>query len=114
MQTKKEVINYSLSLEFEDISLPPVKDILILGTRCPQGKVGVAKCFQLLSPDNFDLIEIDDEVAQAILVNKRILKRIPEKSIINLLRQKVFPYISNGEIIKVDININAAKQRPYC
>jgi len=105
MQTKKDLINYSVSLEFEDITLPPVKDIMILGSRCPQGKIGVAKCFQLMAPDNFDLIEVDDEVVQAILVNKRILKRISEENIINILRQNVFPYITNGEIVKVNINI---------
>ncbi|MDO9528538.1 MAG: hypothetical protein Q7J27_05175 [Syntrophales bacterium] len=96
---------YSLSLNFEDISLPPIKDILILGTKCSQGKFGVAKCFQLLSPDNFELIEIDDDIVQGLIINKRILKRIPVDHIIDILRREVFPYISAGDTVKVDINI---------
>jgi len=102
---KEKSRHYSLSLNFEDISLPPIKDILILGAKCPQGKIGVAKCFQLLAPDNFELIEIDHELVQGLIINKRILKRVPVDHIINILKREVFPYISEGDTVKVDINI---------
>ena len=55
-----EGARYSVSLNFEGIRLPPFEDILLLGTRCPQGKMGIAKCLDFLEPDSFELVDIDD------------------------------------------------------
>jgi len=34
-------IEYSVNLKFESIIIPPFKDILILGKKCPHGRIGV-------------------------------------------------------------------------
>jgi len=101
----KDELNFTVSLSFEEVSLPPFRDILILGKKCPQGKIGVAKCFNLLSPEGFEMLEIDDELVEAILVSKRILKRMPPKTIIDILKTRVFPRITRGEIVKVDFSV---------
>jgi len=100
-----EEMKFTISLSFEGISLPPFQDILILGKKCPQGKHGVMKCFNLLAPDGFEMVELDDETVEAVLLSKRILKRLPAEKIIDILRTRVFPRITRGEIIKVDFNI---------
>jgi len=96
---------YSVSLNFEGIKLPPFEDILLLGNRCPHGKIGIAKCLDLLEPDGFEMVDIDDETVQSVLVSKRILKRMPIEKIIGILKEKVFPFITHGEIIKVSFNV---------
>ena len=94
---------YKLSLSFENVSLPPFSDILILTQRSPYGKIGVLGSLDLLQPDNFEIIEVDDDdIVEALLVNKRILKRLPAEKVISILRENVFPYITRGEIVKVD------------
>ena len=100
-----EEMKFTLSISFEEISLPPFRDILILGKKCPQGKHGVVKCFNLLVPNGFEMIELDHEIVEAVLVSKKILKRLPSEKIIDILRTRVFPRITRGEIIKVDFNI---------
>ena len=102
---KENTIKYTVSIEFEDVSLPPFKDILILGRSCPHGKHGIAQCFNLLAPDGFELIDLEDEAVQAMLISKSLLKRIPAKKITEIIRNTVFPYISGGEIVKVDFRL---------
>ena len=97
--------NFSVGISFEALTLPPFQDILILGKKCPHGKQGTSKCFNLLSPDDFELVELDDEIVEAMLINKRILKRMPAEKIIEILKQKVFPFISSGETVKVDFKV---------
>lgn len=96
---------FSVQLSFEEIRLPPFDDILILGKKCPQGKVGVYKSFELLVPNEFETFEIEDEIVEAIFVNKRVLKKLNKDKIIEILREKVFPYISESEILKVDFKL---------
>ena len=96
---------FSVQLSFEEIRLPPFEDILILGKKCPQGKIGVYKSFELLVPNEFESFEVEDEAVEAVFVNKRVLKKLNKDQIIAILREKVFPYISESEILKVDFKL---------
>lgn len=96
---------YSIKLSFEEIRLPPFEDALILGKKCPQGKIGVSRSFELLIPNEFEMFEIKDDIVEAIFINKRILKKIDRNRIIEILRENVFPYVSESEIIKVNIEL---------
>lgn len=93
---------YSVQLSFEEIRLPPFEDILILGKKCPHGKLGVYKSFEFLVPNEFDVFEIDDVIVDAVFINKRVLKKMDKDRIIKILKDKVFPFISECEILKVD------------
>lgn len=96
---------FSVQLSFEDIRLPPFEDILILGKKCPQGKIGVYKSFELLVPNEFDAIEVDDDVVEAVFINKRVLKKISKEKVLSILMDKVFPYVSENEVLKVDFKL---------
>lgn len=96
---------FSISLSFEEVKLPPFQDILLLGKRCPHGKAGVSQCFNLLAPEAFEMVQIDDPTVEAMLVSKRILKRMPAENIVDILKEKVFPYITPGEVVRIDFNI---------
>lgn len=110
-QSKSEVVpeparKFSLQLSFEEIRLPPFEDILILGKKCPQGKIGVYKSFELLVPNEYDAVEVDDENVEAVFIHKRITKKLNNQDkIIQILRQRVFPFVSESEIIKVDFKL---------
>jgi hypothetical protein len=103
-----EATTYNVNLDFEIIKLPPVTDILILGRKVPQGKFGVLHSFELISPDVFSLIEIDkslSETVEAVIVNKSLLKKLPEATILEILSTHVFPFVSGGEAVRVNFNV---------
>lgn len=102
---KNDLRKFSVNLSFEEIRLPPFEDILVLGKKCPQGKIGVCKSFELLVPNEFELFEIDDAIIEAVFINKRVLKKIDKDKIIKILQEKVFPYVSESEVIKVDFKV---------
>lgn len=96
---------YSLNLSFEEIQLPPFEDILIIGKKCPQGKFGLYKSFELLVPNEFDVFEVDDSIVEAVFINRRILRKMDKDLVIKILSQRVFPYISELEILKVNFKV---------
>lgn len=105
---KKDIINYSISLAFENVSLPPFQDILILSHKCPHGMNGLSKCMQILSPDRFEVFNIDVGNVEAIIVSNQVLSRMPIEKIIELLSEKVFPFITEGEVVRVDFHIKVS------
>lgn len=98
--------NVKVSLSFEKTDLPPFKDILILGNKCPLGMNGVGQCLDLLVPDGFGRYEVEDEHVAAVLINRNITKRVSAEKILAILRNKVFPYVGGDEIIKVDFTVH--------
>ena len=98
-------IKYSVSLSFEEIKLPPFQEILVLGRNTPHGKNGISKSFELLIPNGFEIIEIDHENVECVFVNKRIIAKMPMDKVLKILNSKVFPYVSDSEIIKVDFKL---------
>lgn len=102
---EKETLKYAINLSFEEIKLPPFQEILVLGKNSPQGKIGLFQSFNLLLPDNFVSFDVEDEKVEAVFVNKRILAKISEEEIIDVLKAKVFPFISEGEVIKVEFKL---------
>ena len=98
-------LKYSIDLSFEEIKLPPFQEILILGKNSQHGKMGISKSFDMLVPNGFELVEVGHPSVEAVFVNKRILSKMPKEKIIDILDDKVFPFVSEGELLKVDFRI---------
>jgi hypothetical protein len=96
---------YSIQLSFEEIKLPPFDEILIIGKKCPQGKNGLYKSFEFLVPNEFDVFEVKHDVVEAVYINRRLLNKISKDKIIAILEDRVFPFISISEIVKVDFKL---------
>ena len=101
MQEKR----YKLDLRFQPIELPPFQDVLVLNKRCPHGIKGLSACIGLLSPDGYEFIELNDIAVEAIIVSKRLLKRIPLEKVKDILREHVFPYLNPTEMTRVDFSM---------
>ncbi|MEW6429173.1 MAG: hypothetical protein AB1568_14180 [Thermodesulfobacteriota bacterium] len=100
-------IEFDINLRFEAIKLPPVTDILVLGKRYPHGKNGILKAFQYIAPDEFQFVDLPEshQTVEAILVSRRISRRLPIARLVDILEQHVFPFISEEEAVKVDLSI---------
>jgi hypothetical protein len=96
---------YSIDLSFEEIKLPPFQDILILGKNSHHGKIGILKSFEMLAPNGFEVMEVVHDNVEAVFVNKRILNKIAKEAMLDILVDKVFPYASEGELLKVDFKV---------
>ncbi|OKS87274.1 hypothetical protein [Mucilaginibacter polytrichastri] len=103
-------MKYNIDLCFEQIKLPPFQDILILAKNSPQGKIGLSRSFELLLPNGFEMLDVEDELIDAVFVQKNILHKVSAEKVINILRQHVFPFISEGEIIRVDFKVSVSVQ----
>ena len=101
-------LKYTINLSFEEIKLPPFQDILVLAKNSPHGIIGITKSFELLAPNGFEIIKTEHEKVEAILINKRILAKISKERVLEILKEKVFNFITDGEILKVDFRVTVS------
>lgn len=99
---------YLVKLTFEEIKLPPFQEILILGTNCTQGKLGISKSCDLLLPNEFEMVGLKEGNVEAVLINKKILVKMSVEKVLKILREKVFPFVSEGELVKVDFRVSVS------
>lgn len=99
---------YLVKLTFEEIKLPPFQEILILGTNCTQGKIGISKSCDLLLPNEFEMVGLKEGNIEAVLINKKILVKMSVEKVLKILREKVFPFVSEGELVKVDFRVSVS------
>ncbi|WP_199118341.1 hypothetical protein [Pedobacter sp. ASV28] len=97
---------YTINLSFEEIKLPPFQDILVLAKNSVQGKIGLSKSFELLVPNGFVTIDINEANIETVFVNKHILTKITKEKVLHILEENVFPFISEGELVSVDFKVN--------
>jgi len=99
---------YNIRLDFEAIKIPPVTDILVLGSNYKHGKIGIFESFKYLVPEKYLFHDYDDENNNnvgTIVISKKILRRMGYEKIIQVLKENVFPYIDESEAINVNFNI---------
>lgn len=102
---KEPYLKYTVNLSFEEIKLPPFQDILVLGRNGNQGKMGLLKSFEMLVPNGFDLVEVQHPKVEAVFINKRILAKMPSARVLLILEDKVFDFVSEGELLKVNFRV---------
>lgn len=101
-------LTYTVNLEFQEVKLPPFRDVLVVAKNARQGKIGLAKSFELLIPNGFEVLEPEDDCVEVVFVHRNVLAKLNKERVLSILSKNVFPFISIGEIIKVDFNIHIA------
>lgn len=89
----------------EEVKFPPFEDILVIGKNGPYGKFGLFKSFEILVPNEFEIISVEDKNVETVLINKKLLKKLPQNELVGILKEHIFPHISESEVVKVDLNL---------
>ena len=99
---------YTIKLDFEAIKIPPVTDILVLGSDYRHGKLGIFESFKFLVPDEFEFYDYDNEKypnISSIAINKKLLKKINLKRIFKVLEDNVFSHVDEEEAININFSV---------
>lgn len=95
-----------ISAQVGEYTIPPLKDMLVLGRQAPIGCIAMRKAIELLVVTTYEHIEIEDDVISDILVRQHLLKRIPREGLIDFVLAHVKPLMSINEIMHVAIDVN--------
>lgn len=99
--SKKAEITMRLS-EFE---MPPMQDVLIVGKNAPIGPEAARRMVDILSPDQYEIIRVDDISVEAIVIRKSLLNILPKDKLVALIMEEGGKIANESMIIKAQINI---------
>lgn len=99
--TKKAEITMRLS-EFE---VPPMQDVLIVGKKAPIGPEAARRMVDILSPEQYEIIEIEHSIIEAIVIRKSLTTMMDKDKLIALILEEGGKVANEATIIKAHINI---------
>jgi hypothetical protein len=95
---------FLITAKVKEFSIPPITDGLIIGKDAAIGVSALQKALRLLIPEEFDHIEIQDEVINSILIRCSITRRLSEKRVVTFLLEQVKPLMVADEILQIQLD----------
>ena len=100
-QLRKAEITMRLS-EFE---MPPMQDVLIIGRKAPIGPEAARRMVDILSPEQYEIIQVEHPVIEAVVIRKSLTNLIEKDRLLSLILEEGGKAANDSTIIKAHINI---------
>lgn len=100
---------FLLQARIKEFAIPPITDGLVIGREASIGTVALQKALNLLVPDHFEHVTIDDEIVADMLIKSILLRRLTKDRtkdrLIKFLMEQVKPFMSQKDIIHVQLDL---------
>jgi len=94
-----------IAMELSTFEIPPSGDVLVLGKRCPIGPQAAKRMIDSAAPDQFDLIQIEDDIIEAILVKKFLFLRTEKEPLVKAIVEESRAIMGTDCMIRVKCEV---------
>lgn len=98
---RKADVNIRLS-EFE---IPPMQDVLLVGKRAPIGPEAIRRMVNALSPDQYEVIQLNHDIFEAAVLKKSLGKLLPEEKLLPIMLEEGARIATEKTVVKAQVNI---------
>jgi len=106
-RSRKAIVNMELST----FVIPPSGEVLVLGKRCAIGPQAAKKMLDTVAPDQFELVQPEDDLIDGILVRKHLFLRAGKDSLIKALLEESKAIMSDQCMITIKCDIAVGVRR---
>jgi len=112
MENEKGKLKKSrIEMELTTFAIPPSGDILILGKNCPIGPQAAKRMLDAVAPDQFELIQLEDETIEGILVKKYLFLRAEREPLIKAVVEEARAIMGTDCMIKIKCEVTVTVNR---
>ena len=94
-----------ITMRFSEFEMPPMQDVLIVGRKAPIGPEAAQRMVDILSPEQYEIIEVDHAVIEAVVLRKSLINMVSKDRLIALILEEGGKVANESTIIKAHINI---------
>ncbi len=105
MPASSNAPKFLVQARIKEFAIPPITDGLVIGREASIGTVALQKALNLLVPDHFEHITIDDEVLADVLIKSILLRRLTKDRLVKFLIDQIKPFMSSQDIIHVQLDL---------
>jgi hypothetical protein len=105
MPASSDSPKFFLHARIKEFAIPPITDGLVIGREASIGPVALQKALNLLVPDHFEHLTIDDEIVADVLIKSILLRRLTKDRLVKFLIEQIKPFMSSKDIIQVQLDL---------
>ena len=98
-------------MELSTFEIPPAGDILVLGKRSPIGSQAAKKMLDTVVPNQFELIQPEDDLIEGILVKKCLFSRTDKKALIKAILEESSTVMDPQCMLRIQCEITVKVER---
>lgn len=103
--------NATVDMQLSTFHIPPSGDALVLAKRCPIGPKAAKRMLDTVSPGQFELIEMEDDLIEGILVKKELFLRADRGLLIDAIVQEAKAIMGPQCMITIRCEITVTVRR---
>ena len=89
----------------KEITIPPITDGLIIEKDAKIGTVALQKALNLLIPDHFEHVIIDDKIIADVRIISILLRRLTKERLIQFILEQIKPFMRSQDILHVQLDM---------
>lgn len=98
-------------IKISEFEIPPVQDVLLVGKKAPVGPEAVRRMVDAVSPEQYEVVEVDHDIFEAIVIKKSLLKLIPKEKLLPLIMEEGSRIADEQMVMKAQVKISIHVRR---
>lgn len=94
-----------VSIRLSEFEIPPMQDILLVGKRAPIGPEAARRMVDVLSPEQYEVVPVEEGPLEAMVVRKSLLKLIPKEKLFPIVLEEGLKIATEQMVIKAQIDV---------
>jgi len=94
-----------VSIRLTEFEIPPMQDVLLVGKRAPIGPEAARRMVDALSPEQYEIINLDQGPLEAVVIRKSLLKLLPKEKLIPIILDEGLRVATEYTVLKAQIKV---------
>ncbi|MEW6724478.1 MAG: hypothetical protein AB1331_06100 [Bacillota bacterium] len=94
-----------VTMRLSEFEIPPMQDVLLVGKRAPIGPESIRRMVTALSPDQYEVIQLEHDIFEAVVLKKALLKLLPEEELLPMVQEEGARIATDKMVMKAQVNI---------
>ncbi len=100
-----EGVAHFFRARFRTFEIPLVRDAVVVGMESSASMETLLATLQTITPESLVGVPVNDEIVGGIIIREALLKKFPEGLVERFVLQRVKPYMSAAEILRLDLDM---------
>lgn len=94
-----------IAIKLSEFEIPPIQDVLLVGRRAPIGPEAVQRMVDILSPEQYEILRVEEGPFEAVVVRKSLCNLITREKLLGVILEEGYKVASETAVLKAQVNI---------
>ncbi|KKM12150.1 hypothetical protein SY88_04670 [Clostridiales bacterium PH28_bin88] len=100
-----------ISIRLSEFEIPPMQDVLLVGRKAPIGPEAARRMVDALSPDQYEIIPVDEGPVEALVIRKSLLNMLPRERLLPVILEEGLKVANETTVIKAQLDVVVVVKR---